>query len=273
MGNEIQLQSSLKSIRKLLSKADYSFYLAITTNAGGRQDDLYYTASNCIEKAFISLLVLVDSLNLEKTYEEVKSIYNQAKNEDFLKVLQGPDEPELLWSEMIYKYVYSISDTYGIDTIANINKTIIEIIKESTYTITDTKLFKTTPQKEDDVHLRIEGILRCSYPDLKHKPVLTKAIKNFEPDTGIPSIKTLIEYKFISKEAEVKKVSDEILIDTRGYHSKDWNNFIYVIYETNRFQPESKWKLHLKECGLGENTNIVVITGEPLIPNKSLANE
>jgi hypothetical protein len=32
----------------------------------------------------------------------------------------------------------------------------------------------------------MEAILRCVFKDLKHKPPIGKAIKNFEPDTGLP---------------------------------------------------------------------------------------
>ena len=59
-------------------------------------------------------------------------------------------------------------------------------------------------------------MLKCVFPDLKHKPVLTKQIKNFEPDTGISSSATLIEYKFLSRAEDVGPLADELLADTRG---------------------------------------------------------
>jgi hypothetical protein len=105
--------------------------------------------------------------------------------------------------------------------------------------------------------------LKCVFPDLKHKPTLTKQIKNFEPDTGIPSIETLIEYKFLSRREDIATIADEVLADTRGYTSRDWNRFLYVIYETNRIRPEKDWNQLLRQSGVPENTTIVVLGGEP----------
>jgi REase_DpnII-MboI len=118
------------------------------------------------------------------------------------------------------------------------------------------------PGNEDDVHVRVEAVLRCVFPDLRRKPPVAKQIKNFHPDTGIPSIGTLIEYKFMRDDAEAKRITDEILADTRGYDSKEWKNFVYVIYETQRIRPESQWRQLLRESGVTTNTEVIVISGE-----------
>lgn len=76
---------------------------------------------------------------------------------------------------------------------------------------------------------------------------MSKPIKNFEPDTGLPSLKTLIEYKFISDKNDAKRVSDEIFADISGYASRDWDSLLFVIYETHRVIEEKKWKEHLRD--------------------------
>ncbi len=115
-------------------------------------------------------------------------------------------------------------------------------------------------------------MLRCVFPDLLHKPPIAKQIKNFQPDTGLPSIHTLIEYKFMSDQGEEKRIADEVLADTRGYVSDDWTNFIYVVYETKRIKPESQWRQLLRQSGVGADTDIVVISGEePRRPAKPKA--
>jgi hypothetical protein len=53
------------------------------------------------------------------------------------------------------------------------------------------------------------------------------------------------------------------LADTRGYVSKEWDKFLYVIYETNRFKRENDWNIFLRESGIPLNTSIVVLGGEP----------
>jgi hypothetical protein len=83
------------------------------------------------------------------------------------------------------------------------------------------------------------------------------------PDTGIQSLKTLIEYKFMSKQEDIQRITDEILVDSRGYVSSEWLRLFFVIYETNRFQTEKQWNQHLRQCGISENTKVIVLEGEP----------
>jgi hypothetical protein len=144
----------------------------------------------------------------------------------------------------------------------SITKDIVEILRESLYSITDPRLFPHAPRCEDDVHRRIEGVLRCLFPDRITKPSLAKPIKNFQPDTGLPSIGTLVEYKFIANESRVSTVADEILADTRGYASREWRTFVYVIYETKRFRTEQQWNALLRAAEVPENTSVIVLSGE-----------
>jgi hypothetical protein len=144
-----------------------------------------------------------------------------------------------------------------------VRKGVDQILRDIHYVITDTKVFARVPSNEMDVHVRIEAVLKCVFPDLKTKPTLTKQIKNFEPDTGITSIETLIEYKFLSRAEDAPRIADEILADTRGYTSKDWSSFLYVIYETKRFRTEHDWNQFLRESGVPPNTRVIVLSGEP----------
>jgi hypothetical protein len=129
------------------------------------------------------------------------------------------------------------------------------------------KAFDSLSSEMSSTHpFRIEGILKPVFPDLKYKLALTKQIKNFEPDTGIPSLTTLIEYKFLTRKIDVPKIADQILADTRGYISKEWTRFLYVIYETHRFRTEKDWNQLLEQSGVSANTTVVVLSGEPPPP-------
>ncbi len=221
-----------------------------------------------MEKAFIGTLVFLEVLSLDEIYKKVDSLYSQAKNEGFLKSSMGIDDPYLVWGEYLQSYIDAVALSYNVDSNKGIiSKDILSILKAVQYSITDPGMFDSPPSNETEVHNRIEGVLRCIFPDLKHKPHLSKPIKNFEPDTGLPSICTLIEYKFISDKAQAKVIAEQILVDTRGYISREWDIFIYVIYETKRIKPESEWKLLLKACEV-QNTEIIVLSGEPIKKKK-----
>lgn len=153
---------------------------------------------------------------------------------------------------------------------STVTRQVVDILRATIYSIIDPKCFASPPSNEDQVHSRIEAILRSVFPNLRHKPTVAKPIKNFEPDTGLPSVETLIEYKFISTQADVKRVADEVLADTRGYVSKDWSQFVYVIYETKRLRSQVEWKELLRSSGVDESAQILVICGEEPRSTRSL---
>ncbi len=234
-------------------------------------DDEWASPDWAIEICFIKLLAIIESLGLSKLHEMVLSEYLKTKEtkKGFLAAEATPDgEPFSPIISRLRQFLSAIVQFYPSDEPTKITKDLLQIIRDIHYTITDKALFKSVPQDEKDVHIRIEGILKCVFPDLKHKPTLTKPIKNFEPDTGIPSIETLIEYKFLSRPDAVGTIADEVLADTRGYTSKDWKYFVYVIYETNRFRREKEWVQLLRQSGVPENTTIVVLSGEPPVRGK-----
>jgi len=261
------LSESLKQIHELLKQADDIF----EKNPRRRKDEYdvpemqikYY-----IESAFVHTLVLLDKLNLSRTYEQVRGFFKKAKKEGFIESRHGVDEAYLFWSAEIYDYLHAIGNSYNINPFSSlVSKDIVSILRATLYSITDKTIFNDPPPiNENEVHSRIEAVLKCIFLDLKHKPFITKPIKNFEPDTGLPSVRTLIEYKFISTQKDAKRISDEVLADTRGYFSRDWEKYIYVIYETSRIRPETEWIQLLRESGVQSNTQILVLSGEPIIP-------
>lgn len=213
-----KIADSLAVIRGLLSEAER--YVDIPFRGKAHEEDLLIGYN--IESAFIHILVLLEVKGLQKTYDELKTLFEKARKEGFSKSQMGIEEPYLVWADVLRTYLNAIGISYNeLRPTTSITTELVSIIKAAEYFITDKDIFKTSPSNEGEVHFRIEGLLRCVFPDLKHKPQLTKPIKNFEPDTGLPSVRTLIEYKFVSNEEDVKRVSDELLTDTRGYTSRD----------------------------------------------------
>ncbi len=177
----------------------------------------------------------------------------------------GPEEPYLVWAEKLRPFVLAIEAICPTNEAGErVNKELREIVQRSVYALCDDEIYNSPPANENDVHVRIEAILKCYYPDLKRKPALTKPIKNFEPDTGIASLKTLIEYKFAKTKKEAKRIADEILADASGYRSRQWKNLLYVIYETKRLLPEGDWKRLLHECELHEGYDVIVLSGDTI---------
>jgi hypothetical protein len=260
-----QVGSFVHSIRKSISDADIAFGNYYMTPGESRWT--LNDAAWAIEVVFLKLLTTSEVLALPHLTELIISDIREAgqaskASAGFGKMMHGTDEPYAYWLARARQYVLALDALGDSGAERSVTKDLVEILRAAQYPISDALLFGSPPRSENEVHRRIEGVLRCIFPDLKHKPTLTKPIKNFKPDTGLPSIRTLIEYKYVGEPSAVPVVADEILADTRGYSSKDWDTFVYVIYETRRIKPEAEWNLLLRECEVSKNTKAVVLFGE-----------
>lgn len=256
----LNIKDAITGLKTLMSEAGKTFNDWIITSEDWHEPDWI------IEICYLRLLAIIESIGLLELRKMVFAEYNEKKNsKDAFKVV-GTDasgEPYSIDLSRLRQLFRTVEQFFQTKESTTITKDIMQILRDIHYTITDKTLFVKVPQNEADVHIRIEGILKCVFPDLKHKPTLTKPIKNFEPDTGISSINTLIEYKYLCRKEDITAIADQVLADTRGYISKDWNHFIYVIYETNRFRPEKDWIQLLRQSGVPENTKLIVLSGEP----------
>lgn len=256
----LDIKEAIRDLREKIKDADRDFDLWHLTG------DDYKEPTWLMEICFLQLLAITEALGLEEFRKIIQLEYSEIKKSksDFIQTGRTPDgEPYSTTIARMRQFLRALESFFPTEDQTKITKDLLQIIRDIHYVITDKVLFHTTPSNESDVHLRIEGILKCVFPDLKHKPTLTKQIKNFEPDTGIPSIETLIEYKFLTRREDIASMADEVLADTRGYTSRDWNRFLYVIYETHRFKPEKDWNEFLMQAGVPENTTVVVLSGEP----------
>jgi hypothetical protein len=259
---EVSLAAQLADLQSAHDRAQKAFEGAHEEYA---DEDSTDTANWLIEVVFLKLLVLAEHWALPGLRLQIAADMERARTGaggfSFGEFREGDFYSQ--WLLRIRQYMRALETLAGPPASQLVNKPLEDILRSCVYPITDPTLFAAPPSREDDVHRRIEGILKCVFPDLQHKPALAKPIKNFIPDTGLPSTKTLIEYKFISSEAESKIVADQVLADTRGYHSPEYDNYVYVIYETIRVKRESEWRALLSSCGVPPNTSIIVLSGIP----------
>lgn len=234
------------------------------------QED-FHDPSWLIESCYLQLVALTEMIPLGTLCEIVKSEYHAAKNSKhgYYQSEMGEDEPYSICLSKIRCLKHSIQSLFYRDDSTIITKDLVDILRGIEYVITKQNIYQHPPRNEADVHMRIEGILKPMFPDLETKPKLTKPIKGFEPDTGLPSLSTLIEYKFVSSDKEVKLIVDQILADTRGYTSKQYKNIIFIVYETTRFRREKEWNSLLSETGVSNTVQTIVLCGEP-VGNKDI---
>ncbi len=262
----IRVEEALASVRANMNEALWN--LCHIEDWDPEVDDWYFTKPmrRAIKQAFTTLLLLSEALGLPNFREMVAREYKEAKElgNGLSEIIVDPDgDLHLLVESRIDRLLGAFQALVGLRVEKVMCKTIelTDVLRNCEYSLyRDNQL--AAPANETELHRRIESILSCVYPDLKHKPSIATPIKNFEPDTGIPSARALIEYKYVGNAEDMKRVSDEILADTQGYSSRDWNSFIYLIYETRHFQPESKWQQQMITSGNPMNTKVVIICEE-----------
>lgn len=263
---DVNIESTVASVRSLINRAERSLQSLARHDDGGVDDwrDEHSIASS-LHDAYMQLLIMTEAHGLAHIYDLIRKSYDEAASHKHGLSAWGNDpdgEPYLIAEWELRRFVSSIEAVYGIRSSSVVSKDVIEVLRATQYAITDPICFSDPPASEADVHHRIEAVLRCVFPDLDHKPPVPKAVKNFIPDTGLPSLRTLVEYKFIQTKDDVARVADEILADTRGYKSNDWDKFIFLIYETRRLKRETEWNRLLHQCGTALNTQAIVICGE-----------
>jgi hypothetical protein len=259
--NSEKVGLAVDDVRNSLSQANY--WLGEYQNAAGRDSELDAAGWN-VESAYVTLLVLAEALNLPHLQAAIESTLKRARDSGVAQSETDEDEGQawLIWARPARQFANAIAAVFGRNEATAVTRELETILRACVYSVTDRGVFEGPPAGEAAVHARIENVLRCIFPDLLHKPRLAKAIKQFEPDTGLPSIRTLIEYKYASDASQIATIADEILADTRGYESPDWDRVVFVVYETQRFRSELEWRTLLRDSGVPTSVEIVVLNGE-----------
>ena len=92
------------------------------------------------------------------------------------------------------------------------------------------------PGNEAGVQKVMHDYLSVVFPDFVPTPQIPGSLKHFQPDGGIRSIKTAIEFKYADSLDELKTALSGIYEDMAGYSgSRDWVRFYSVIYLTKPF--------------------------------------
>lgn len=267
MNAEVQLDQAIRAIRALAWKAsslvgdDYDYW-----SEHGHEPDYRKTSQVevAIETAFLQLLALSELLGQTQLTQIIHSTYRDAKRIGLGRIDTFEDQSAWsFWSGPVQQFADAIEAVYGAKQLAagTISTDLLTLLQNTQTAVTDKRCFQP-PKNEGEVHDRIEAVLRCVYPDLLRKPPLPKPVVSFIADSGIPSISTLIEYKFMSQESQAGQIANEILADTRGYSESGWGRMVFVIYETKRFKTPFEWRQLLATCGLTTNVQLIVLHGE-----------
>lgn len=162
----------------------------------------------------------------------------------------------LLPNLQIYIYDQNIED---LEKIKQKIKILILILKN----LNECQLRMKAPLKDEkELQDFIFPILKSHFKDLESEFHLPRfGDIEYKPDFGIPSIKLLIECKFLRDKADIKKVQKEIHDDIIGYlkTSKQYENLIIFIYNSKNIPISDKFTKDIK--GIKGVEDLIIVPG------------
>ena len=265
MAAKVSVTSALASIRSDLGVAGRALHNMSQPDSAGFESLLEEKIARAIRRAFYKLMMLAECEGLSGLFREIRRKYLDAEAHQGGFSAHDTDEYDnefVVQDAVLSDLLVAFEAVYDASGKRAIQKDLTDILRNMEYVMADPACFGGPPQSESEVHARAEALLRCIFPDVLTKPPIPKPIKGFVPDSGVPSIRTLVEYKFVASADDCKRVADEILADTGGYTSADWDRHIFLIYETQRFKSETQWNGLLDQCGAADRASAIVIRGE-----------
>lgn len=123
-------------------------------------------------------------------------------------------------------------------------------------------LRKAEPTSESNLQKEIYPVLRAAFPDTTREVPVPHVAKTYKADFGVPSLKTLVEYKYCNSKSDWPKALDEVYADMKGYAgTPQWNFFYIVFYLTNRFTTQEEVDAEFLTTASQAWTPIVVFGG------------
>lgn len=117
------------------------------------------------------------------------------------------------------------------------------------------------PDNEARVRNAVLEVCRYSFPDAIKEVSIAKTLKHYKGDLGIPSLKTMVEFKFVNSQTEMKASLDGIYADMKGYKHPDWEIFYSVFYMTGPLYTQEDVELEYKLVAAEKTWTPIVVQG------------
>jgi hypothetical protein len=120
---------------------------------------------------------------------------------------------------------------------ANVNAvtahTVLQNIIKKTAQIVQMK--GLSPMGEADVRNAVLDVCRFSFPDAIKEVGIPQLLTSSRADIGIASLRTVIEFKFVTEKNDMASALKGVYSDMKTYRSPDWDKFYGVFYMTGPF--------------------------------------
>jgi len=213
-------------------------------------EDAKQTLRYLIEKLYLDASVLAERLEIPNFSSIINSERIAASSDFSENIYTHHDElPHLPHLSRINMHISTLR------TMTDVASTTAHDVLKTILQNTGKILIKNgiNPSKENHVRNAVLELIRFGFEDAHKEVPIPKGFKTYRADIGIPSVRALIEYKFVKSLTEMKASLDGVYADMKGYSGEDsWRTFYAVFYMTEPFvrQDEVERKFGLVNADL-----------------------
>lgn len=207
------------------------------------------------DQALRHIAAMADRLSIPSIVLEVGTIRSQLDLSETDRYFEFQIfSPALDKAKACFKPLSAMTDVSGIapqDIFRNILCRTAQVID----------LLKVSPANESDVRNACLSVCRIAFPDTRREIGIPQIVKNYKGDLGVPSLRTMAEFKFVDSRDEMKVSLDGVFADMRGYKCPDWDTFYGVFYMTGPYYTQEDVELQFRDVKADVSWKPIVLQG------------
>jgi hypothetical protein len=228
-------------------------------NEDHEQQDAQELLAFYIEKAYrdtgilaerLSLPIFAAEVNAERRANSPRFADNEYTHHDVL-----PHVPHLACVRAHFESLRAMTDAAS-TTVHDVFKRMLQ----NTGKLIDQR--HLDPRSETAVRNQMLDFLRLAFDDVRKEVPIQKPFKTYRADIGVPALRAIAEYKYVSTKNEMKICLDGIYADMKGYGQDDaWRNFYAVLYMTGPFYHQEEVEHEFALVNADVNWTPIVVQG------------
>lgn len=263
-----RLQHDLVNYQLECAKNDVSGNNADFNSANDRDEELVIPFIHLATSIYLTTVALLDKEQMHVYLKHFYKVFGKKFNarkaaEEFDIEAYWTGEPFNVFLFNIRQFIGPLGIMQDIEGYLKLSGVhYLETILKNTGAILHQK--QVTPKSEVEVYQEVKYVLEAVFPSIKtSKSNFIKTAKQYKPDILISELSVAIEYKYASNGQQLTKILGQIAEDVRGYTGDyEYQLFYAVIYVTNAFWGEDKFKHAWKDHNFPKNWRYFYIVGQ-----------
>lgn len=228
-----ELDAVTVAARKAVNEWEARF--VFDQSAEGPAGDKEYV-SYLLRIAYLTIQCFLEKHGFNLIAEHLKEKWRSSEKDLFSSYMSDyVDQPMLRVADNFWEVIASVKNVVSASATTGYHKIDVRITNILEAIPGSAHLLKYSIQNEMDIDRFAESLLLPLYPDLNSSPSLTLADSYRQPDSALPSIKTLVEYKLITTKEARSKVVDEMQADIRNYYQSPWEHLVFGVGQSEPF--------------------------------------